>query len=143
MVAVSCQRVRADQPRQALPVIGAKAHIPPQFNGGAAGLPSSKHVPAGGPLILETDLRPAMNARFREPFHRGRRESQPRRGMTISLLAHAYLFGEIGRPSALRIISLEHPAQQMYFLGSSIEMARLSPLVSRFTRAHEGQRAIQ
>src|SRR5262245_5169953 len=109
----------------------------------AAGLPASKDMPAGGPLILETDLRTAMDGRFRESFHRGRREGQPQRRMVVSLLCHAYLFCGIGRPSASRIISLEHPAQQMYFLGSSMEMARLSPLVSLFAWAHDGHRAIQ
>ena len=58
-------------------------------------------------------------------------------------LLHAYLFCGIGRPSVSRIISFEHPAQQIYFLGSSTAMARLSPLLSRLAYAHDGQRAIQ
>jgi len=49
----------------------------------------------------------------------------------------------MGHPRAARIISLLHPAQQMYFCGSSTEIARLSPLLSRPDAAHEGQRVIQ
>jgi len=41
-------------------------------------------------------------------------------------------------PTARRIISLAQPAQQMYFRGSSIEIARLSPLRSWPASAQDG-----
>ena len=46
----------------------------------------------------------------------------------------------IGRPRAARIISRVHPAQQRYLRGSPMEMARLSPFLSRPCCAQEGQR---
>src|SRR4030095_2172366 len=48
-----------------------------------------------------------------------------------------------GTPSAARIISLVHPAQQMYFCGSSTEIARLSLLLSCPAAAQDGHPAIQ
>src|SRR5579871_6890184 len=48
-----------------------------------------------------------------------------------------------GTPSAVRIMSRVQPAQQIYFYGSSTEIARLSLLVSRPATAQEGHRAIQ
>jgi hypothetical protein len=60
----------------------------------------------------------------------------------LGALVHANIFSGIGRPTALRIISFVQAARQMYFLGSSMDMARLSPLVSRFAWAHDRHWAI-
>src|SRR5882672_12009791 len=46
----------------------------------------------------------------------------------------------MGQPTARRIISFVQPAQQMYFLGSWMEIAKLSPPRSWPASAHEGHR---
>ena len=45
-----------------------------------------------------------------------------------------------GQPTAARIMSLVHPAQQMHLRGSSIEIERLSPLRSCPSSAQDGHR---
>src|SRR5260370_18119117 len=46
----------------------------------------------------------------------------------------------IGKPNATRIISFVHPAQHLYFQGSSIEIAKLSPLLSSPPSAPDAHR---
>src|SRR5437868_15426543 len=46
----------------------------------------------------------------------------------------------MGQPKAARISFLVQPAQHLYLRGSEMEMAKLSPLLSRPCPAHDGHR---
>src|SRR4051794_26644100 len=114
-----------------------------KFVDGSPRFPAAQDVALGRLLEFDSDPWATVDARLTETLHRGLRERQAQQRTVLLFLSHAYLFCVIGRPSASRIISFEHPAQQMYFLGSSTAMARLSPLLSRLALAQDGHRAIQ
>jgi hypothetical protein len=141
VVTVARQRIRPDKPWQALPALCAEGHVMAKLLDRSAGFPAAQDVPFRCLLEFDGDVGSAIDPGLAKPLYRGCRKGQPQQG--IGLLLHAYLFCTIGRPSASRIISFEHPAQQMYFLGSSTAMARLSPLLSRPACAQDGQRATQ
>src|SRR5580693_6174225 len=73
--------------------------------------------------------------------HRDRATRHP--GATYPTACTLSSFSGIGHPRAARIISLVQPAQQMYFWGTLVEIAKLSPHLSRPAAAHEGQRVTQ
>src|SRR5450759_2335305 len=143
VVTVARQRIRPDKPRQTVAGLSAEADVMTKVLDRPAGFPASQDVPFGCLLKFHSDIGSAIDPRLAKPLYRDCRKGQPQQGIGFLLVLHAYLFCVIGRPSASRIISFEHPAQQMYFLGSSTAMARLSPLLSRLAWAQDGQRAIQ
>jgi hypothetical protein len=114
-----------------------------EFLNCSARFTTAQDVTLGRLLELDRHSWTTVDASSTEAFHRGRREREPQQRCVLLFLSHAYLFCVIGRPSASRIISFEHPAQQMYFRGSSTAIARLSPLLSRFALAQDGHLAIQ
>jgi hypothetical protein len=142
VVPVARQRIRPHEPWQTLSALAAEADLMTKLFDRPAGFPASQHVPFGCLLKFHSDVGSAIDPRLPKPLYRLCRKGQPQQGIGFLLVLHAYLFCVIGRPSASRIISFEHPAQQMYFLGSSTAMARLSPLRSRLAWAQDGQRAI-
>jgi len=84
-------------------------------------------------LLLKTYLRLRENPDLGQTSQNSPRQREPRM-CKLSCFAsirvpHAERRG-IGQPTARRIISFAHPAQHRYFRGSSIEIARLSPLRS-------------
>ena len=95
--------------------------------------PSQSPLPVTPKAVEQTNSRITINE-----IRAGLRQNSPY--PTAYALS---LFSGIGHPRAARIISLLQPAQQMYFCGSSTEIARLSPLLSRPAAAHEGHRVIQ
>src|SRR5471030_1131166 len=131
VVTVARQRIRSDEPWQTFAAVPAEAYIMAKLLDSAAGFPTPQDVPFRCLLKFYGDVGSAIDPRLAKQLHRGCRKGQPQQRIGLLLFLHAYLFCVIGRPSASRIISFEHPAQQMYFLGSSIAMARLSPLLSR------------
>src|SRR6202162_5445016 len=143
VVTVARQRIRADKPCQTLSALSTEGHVMAKFLNRSAGFPASQDVPFGCLLKFYGDAGSAIDPSLPKPLHCGCRKGKPQLRIGLFRFLHAYLFCTIGRPSASRIISFEHPAQQMYFLGSSTAMARLSPLLSRLACAQEGQRATQ
>src|SRR4051794_20367448 len=118
-------RIRSQKPRQPLSLFATECDIPTDLFGGAAGFTAAENVPLTGPLELQADFRSAVNPRFPQSPNCGRRECQSKLGSSVLPDAHAYLLSLVGHPSASRIISFVHPAQQMYFRGSSTQIARL------------------
>jgi hypothetical protein len=141
VVTIARQRIGPDKPGQTLSALSAEGDVMAKLLDRSAGFPAAQDVPFGRLLKFDGDVGSAIDSGLAKPLYRGCRKGQPQQ--RVGLLLHAYLFCTIGRPSASRIISFEHPAQQMYFLGSSTAMARLSPLLSRPACAQDGQRAIQ
>src|ERR1035441_690311 len=131
VVTVARQRIRPHKPLQTLSALATEGDVMTKLFDRPAGFPASQDVPFSCLLKFHSDVGSAINPRLAKPLYRGCRKGQPQQGIGFLLFLHAYLFCVIGRPSASRIISFEHPAQQMYFLGSSTAMARLSPLLSR------------
>ena len=142
VVAVARQGIRPDKPWQPLPALSAEGDVMAELLDRSAGFTAAQDVPFGCLLKFDGDVGSAIDpGTYEAAVPRLPEGSAAASGLVF--FVHAYLFCAIGRPSASRIISFEHPAQQMYFLGSSTAMARLSPLLSRFACAQDGQRAIQ
>src|SRR6266852_6602566 len=96
-------------------------------------------------LVFETHLGLCKYADLIQTSQRSPRQSEPSTRQRILLVRHvppphADCRTRIGQPTARRIISFVQPAQQMYFRGSSMEIARLSPLRSCPASAQEGHR---
>src|SRR5260370_22014253 len=86
-------------------------------------------------LVFEAHLGLRKNAYLIQASQNSPRQSEPAKGQRILLVRHASpphpdCRTRMGQPTARRIISFEHPAQQRYFRGSSMEIAKLSPLRS-------------
>src|SRR6266478_6753666 len=94
-------------------------------------------------LVFEAHLGLRKNAYLIQASQHSPRKSEPSRRQRILLVRHlpppyANCQTGIGQPTARRIISLVQPAQQRYFRGSSMEIARLSPLRSWPASAQDG-----
>src|SRR5260370_19805097 len=86
-------------------------------------------------LVFEAHLGLCKNAYVIQAPQHSPRQREPSTRERILLVRHvppphADCRTGIGQPTARRIISFVQPAQQMYFRGSSMEIARLSPLRS-------------
>src|SRR5712671_3690812 len=106
---IRCNRIRSQEPRQALSLFTTECDVPADLFGGTAGFTAAENVPLTGPLELQADFRRAENARLAQSSDRCRRESQSKWRSGIRPGAHAYLLSLIRRPSASRIISFVHP----------------------------------
>jgi hypothetical protein len=143
VVPVRRKGIRPNKPWQPLTALSTEAYVMAEFLDCSPRFTAAQDVALGGLLEFDRDAWATVNPSLTETLHRGRRECEPQQRTVLLFLCHAYLFCVIGRPSASRIISFEHPAQQIYFLGSSTAIARLSPLLSRLALAQDGHLAIQ
>src|SRR5713226_7632051 len=96
-------------------------------------------------LVFEAHLGLRKNAYLIQASQHSPRQGEPPTRQRILLVRHvppphADCRTEIGQPTARRIISFVQRAQQMYFRGSSMEIARLSPLRSWPASAQDGHR---
>src|SRR5258708_19223652 len=86
-------------------------------------------------VVLEAHLGLRKYAYFIQASQHSLRQGEPPTRQRILLVRHvqppyADCRTGIGQPTARRIISLRQPAQHRYFRGSSMEIAKLSPLRS-------------
>src|SRR5579864_1107546 len=94
-------------------------------------------------LVFEAHLGLRKNSDLIQTSQHSSRQSESSTRQRILLVRHmpplhADRRTVMGQPTARRIISFRQPAQQRYFRGSSMEIAKLSPLRSWPASAQDG-----
>src|SRR5215471_917114 len=126
-----------------------EATISANLCNGATRLDSSNQIALCGLLEFNRERGLAVNAGALETLQRRRRQSQPPQREhlfpgqpSFDHLCHALNPWRvlIGQPRTARMSSFVQPAQHLYLRGSAMEIAKLSPLLSRPCRAQEGHR---
>jgi hypothetical protein len=69
-------RIRSQEPRQALSLVATECDVPADVFDGAAGFTAAENVPFDGTLELQADFRRAVNPHFPQTPDCCRRESQ-------------------------------------------------------------------
>lgn len=146
MRAIDSNGINGMQMRQRLAVWPAEGDIPPESLHRTARFDAPHNISARQMLVLEAHVRLSKDTYFvkaaQNRLWQGETSMAERTLLSHDVDLHAERRTGIGQPTAFRIISFAQPAQQMYFRGSSIEMARLSPLRSWPASAHDGHRVM-
>src|SRR6266481_6066331 len=121
--------------RQWLAIWPTERNVPSEGLHGTAGFDPSHHIAFGQMLVFEAHLGLRIYAYFIQASQHSLRQGEPPTRQRILFVRHvprpyADCRRGIGQPTARRIISLRQPAQHRYFRGSSMEIAKLSPLRS-------------